>query len=313
MPRLSRRKLLRSAVQGAAGLSLGIMGLGGAHRAGAQQGDRSGPGLASGFHVLSAGDTNVLAVSSGDGLALVDGGSAAGASALADRLARLPGGGNVHTLFNTHWHPDHTGSNAALARAGATIVSHVNTRLWLSTDVTWPWSDSTVEPLPAAALPNRTFYSEEELTVGDRRVLCGHLRDFPHTDGDIYVFFPDDNVMAIGDAVSGAGWPEIDWWTGGWIGGMVGATEALLEAVDADSRIVPAEGAVQSRTALEAQLELCKAAMTQAAATYRAGGTLEDYLAAASGLGGRRGDPTLFLTLVYEGGYYHSRELGGIV
>src|SRR5690606_33101713 len=63
VPRLSRRKLLKSAVQGAAGLSLGIMGLGGAHRAGAQQGDRSGPRLASGFHVLSAGDTNVLAVS----------------------------------------------------------------------------------------------------------------------------------------------------------------------------------------------------------------------------------------------------------
>ena len=90
--------------------------------------------------------------------------------------------------------------------------------------------------------------------------------------------------------------------------------QALLDAVDAESVIVPAEGDVARRPALEAQLELVKTAMAQAAATYRAGGTLADYIAAtAPRLDPRRGDPTLFLKLVYDGGYYHSRELGGIV
>jgi glyoxylase-like metal-dependent hydrolase (beta-lactamase superfamily II) len=37
------------------------------------------------------------------------------------------------------------------------------------------------------------------------------LRDCPHTDGDMYVYFPEDNVLAVGDAVTSAGWPSIDW------------------------------------------------------------------------------------------------------
>ena len=59
--------------------------------------------------------------------------------------------------------------------AGARIVSQVNTRLWLSTDVTWPWNEQTVEPLPEIARPTETFYDDAELTVGDTRVFCGHL------------------------------------------------------------------------------------------------------------------------------------------
>ncbi len=53
----------------------------------------------------------------------------------------MPQSGKVHTLFNTHWHPEQTGSNESLAQAGATIVAQENTKLWLTTDVTWPWSE----------------------------------------------------------------------------------------------------------------------------------------------------------------------------
>ncbi len=44
------------------------------------------------------------------------------------------------------------------------------------------------------------------------------------------MFFQEDNVVAVGDAVygTGAGWPWIDWWTGGWIGGIVGGIDTLL-------------------------------------------------------------------------------------
>ena len=36
----------------------------------------------------------------------------------------------VHVLFNTHWHPEQTGSNERLGEDGALIVAHENTRLW---------------------------------------------------------------------------------------------------------------------------------------------------------------------------------------
>ncbi|HEX7079620.1 MAG TPA: MBL fold metallo-hydrolase [Gammaproteobacteria bacterium] len=251
----SRRSVLKAAARGAAGASLGLLNLRG-WMAEAQPADGESVDLGDGFRVLTFGRDNVLAVAAGDGLALVDGVSAAQSSVLTERLAALPGGGRVHTLFNTHWHHEHTGTNALFGRAGAKIVAHVNTRLWLTTDVTWPWNGETVRALPEIAHPNETFYTEKELTVGDRRVQCGYLRDCPHTDGDIYVFFPDENVMAVGDAVSGAGWPEIDWWTGGWIGGLVGGLDIILTVANEDTRFVPGRGPVLARAELVRQYEM---------------------------------------------------------
>ena len=254
MPMLSRRRFLSRALEGAVGVSLGAAGL--LPRVARPQSIEGTLELDGGFYVLGTGRTNVLAVTAGDGIALVDGGAPEESADLLRRVAELPGGERVHTLFNTHWHPDQTGSNETLGRAGARIVAQVNTRLWLTTDVTWPWNEQTVEPLPEVAWPNETFYDGAELTVGDRRVLCGHLKDNPHTDGDIYVFFPDANVMAVGDAVYGVGWPEIDWWTGGWLGGIVGALDVILTVSNDDTRFVPSRGPVLTRADLLEQFRM---------------------------------------------------------
>src|SRR5689334_13261558 len=63
------------------------------------------------FLLQIPGEANVLAQTTSGGVLLVDGASAAGADALLAAVAALPGGGPVHTLFNTHWHPEQTGSN----------------------------------------------------------------------------------------------------------------------------------------------------------------------------------------------------------
>ena len=77
--------------------------------------------------------------------------------ALMKAVAGLPGGGPVHTIFNTHWHPEQTGSNEQLGKAGRTIIAHENTRLWLTTDVTWPWNGQRFKRLPKIAQPNKTL------------------------------------------------------------------------------------------------------------------------------------------------------------
>jgi cyclase len=279
VPLVSRRKLLQTAVRGTAGASLGLLGLRslGAH---AQPIGRRAVELGAGVHILTVGETNVLAVALGDGVALVDGGSAAQSSEILRLVAALPDAPRVHTLFNTHWHPEQTGSNETLAKAGATIVAHENTRLWLGTDVTWPWSGETVEPLPAAALPTKTFYAQEELAVAETHVQCGHLRDCPHTDGDIYVFFPEQNVLAVGDAVSGAGWPSIDWWTGGWIGGIVGALDMVFTVANAQTRIVPARGPVLRRADLKSQYDMYSLIWERLVKTLYSGGGPKEALAA---------------------------------
>jgi glyoxylase-like metal-dependent hydrolase (beta-lactamase superfamily II) len=205
------------------------------------------------FLVTIPGEANVVAQTGPDGVLLVDGASARASDALMNAVSGLPGSGPVHTLFNTHWHPEQTGSNERLAKAGATIIAHENTRLWLATDITWPWNGQHFRRLPKIAQPNKTFYTTGALDSG---VRYGYIPDAAHTDGDMYVYFPKQNVLAAGGVVSGQGWPEVDWWTGGWIGGMVGGLQRLLTLVDAETRVVPARGPVLKKSDLEAQYEM---------------------------------------------------------
>src|SRR5881394_691458 len=273
----SRRRLLASAAHAAAGVALGLAG---ARSLFAQAPARQAAELGGDFHLLKAGAVNVLAVETGDGLAFVDGGPAVESAKLLAAANALGGGGKIHTLFNTHWHPEQTGANEALGAAGATIVAHENTRLWLTEDVTWPWSNETVRRLPAAARPNKSFYSELELAIGRKRVRCGHLRDCPHTDGDQYVFFRDDNVLAVGDAIYGVGWPAIDWWTGGWIGGIVGGLEMLLKVANEDTHVVPARGPVLGLKDLRRQHEMYETIWERLVKKLYSGGGPDEAVAA---------------------------------
>jgi hypothetical protein len=56
--------------------------------------------------------------------------------------------------------------------------------------------------------------------------------------------------------VSNAGWPLLDWQTGGWIGGLVAAYDRLLKVADDRTVVVPANGAVVGRKELQAWREM---------------------------------------------------------
>jgi glyoxylase-like metal-dependent hydrolase (beta-lactamase superfamily II) len=252
----ARRDLLKAAVGSVvAGAVFGIPAFRSlvAH---AQSGTNGIVALRDDLHVLTVGQSNVVAMTGVDGIVLVDGGHASQSTAFLEMISSLPDGANIHTLFNSCWHPEQTGLNETVGRAGATIIAHENTRLWLTVDITRPSDGQSFAPLPEIARPNKTFYARDKLALGDKHVQYGHVRASPHTDGDSYVFFPDSNVLAVGEAVSGAGWPIIDWWTGGWIGGVVGGLESLLVIADAQTRIVPARGPLLRRDDLQAQYEM---------------------------------------------------------
>ena len=152
--------------------------------------------------VSGAGD-NVLALSTSDGLVVVDSGSADASAALRAALGALPNGARVHTLFNTHWHRAEIGSNEALGKAGARIVAHEKTRQRLAYGYYLPAEDRYEKPLPKDAIPTESFYTTGEATVGGEKIEYGYLLE-AHTDGDIYVHFRNANVIAVGDAVSPA-------------------------------------------------------------------------------------------------------------
>jgi glyoxylase-like metal-dependent hydrolase (beta-lactamase superfamily II) len=254
---VDRRRILKYAIGGAAGIVLGqpVLRLNEAW-AQAASGDSGTLKLADDLFVLRIpGEANVIAQTGTDGVLLVDGGSAAGSDAVMKALGGLPGGGRVHTLFNTHWHPEQTGSNERLGKAGVAIIAQENTRLWLTEDITWPWNGQHFKRLPKIAQPqkDKSFYTTGKLASG---VRYGYIPDAAHTDGDMYVHFPNQNVLAVGDAVYGEGWPVVDYWTGGWIGGIVGGLQRLQTLADANTRIVPAHGPMLSLADLKMQYEM---------------------------------------------------------
>jgi cyclase len=205
------------------------------------------------LYLLAGAGANVVALTGADGVVMVDGGLAQNAAALAQAVAALPKGGPVRTLFNTHWHPEQTGSNERLGMAGATIIAHENTRLWLTEDITWPYNKQKFKKFPKIAQPNKTFYDKGALDSGIR---YGYISDAAHTDGDLYVYFPRQNVLAVGDAAYGQGWPVIDWWTGGWIGGIVGGLQRIQSVANRETKIVPAVGPVLSFADISEQVEM---------------------------------------------------------
>src|SRR5688500_3226143 len=125
-----RREFLVGATSGLIGLALPRHAL--AQQAGMTR-------LTDRLSLTAAGGTNVLAYASPEGLVLVDSGDPAQTAAVmaAVRQVWTPAASpQAVTLFNTHWHLEHTGGNEAIrqagAQAGATIVAHENTKLWMA-------------------------------------------------------------------------------------------------------------------------------------------------------------------------------------
>jgi glyoxylase-like metal-dependent hydrolase (beta-lactamase superfamily II) len=207
--------------------------------------------LADRVTLISGAPGNVVALSSGDAVVLVDSGSSALAGAVRKSLA----GAKVRTLFNTHYHAEQTGGNELFGKSGAEIHAHVITRQWLATDYYVPAADRWVKALPKVAWPTKTFREKGEMKVGEESIEYGYLLE-AHTRGDIYVFFRDSNVLAVGDVASPLRDPALDWYAGGWLGGRVDAMDDLLKLTNDATKIVPAYGLVMTRAQLQIERDM---------------------------------------------------------
>jgi glyoxylase-like metal-dependent hydrolase (beta-lactamase superfamily II) len=227
--------------------------------------------------------TNVVVLRTAGAAAVVDSGPAAHAAEVAKLVRGRLGLLSVELLFNTHWHLQHTGGNEALRSGDTTIIAHELTRLWMSTEYYVDWEDTTYEPRDSSALPTRTFYATDPqplvAEIGDEEIEYGHLPE-AHTDGDIYVWFKNRNVLVTGGAVTHGSYPVIDYATGGWIGGLVDATKKLLALTNPATLIVPASGAAQPRSHLEKQLEMLTVVRERIENLMRKGRSIDEMLAA---------------------------------
>jgi cyclase len=267
--------------------------------------------LSKSLFMVTGGGGNVTVFESPDGVLLVDGGSPERSGEVLKLVKSRTGASRIHTLFNTHWHWDQTGSNRTLGPAGTRIIAHENTRLWLGTEIYSKWQNRRFKPLPPDARPNQTFYTAGSLTFGGEHIDYGYLPQ-AHTDGDLYVFFRDANVLVAGDVVSVGAYPIIDYSTNGWIGGMLDATKALVGLTDAKTRIVPGQGPVQNRADVEAERDMLAAMKQRLSQLLAKGMSVPDMLAAAPSreFDAHWGDPTLFIANAFPGLSQRARELG---
>jgi glyoxylase-like metal-dependent hydrolase (beta-lactamase superfamily II) len=265
--------------------------------------------------LITGAGNNVIALAGDTGSLLVDAGDAAhGADVL--KLA-----GKVSTVFNTHYHLESTGGNDAMAMAGAKIVAHMNTKLWMTQEIVRDWEGGKVYPPRAkAALPAEAFRAASgamlgEMSFGGERIEYGLLTQ-AHTDGDLFVHFKNANVLAVGDAVQPGRLPSLDWFCGGWIGGMMNAQKALLDRADDQTKIVPASGPVMTKADLQASHATIVKIREKLVGLVKKGQGAQNMIDAKAVDEFKDvmpGDAATFLYVAYRGLWAHARELGGIV
>ena len=219
---------------------------------------------------------NIIALHADEGLLLVDTGAPGTGRALQAELQNFAPGAAVTTVINTHWHLPQTGNNAAFAEAGARLIAHAKAAQRMAVPQYIPWEDRYEDAREKSAVPTEVFYvGKRELTFGGERIEYGYLQQ-PHTDGDLYVWFRDSNLVLAGDAVAPVSDPEICWFEGGWVGGRVDSQLKLLGMGDASARIIAATGGVLSRAEVKTENEALTAMFDRVSEAMRKGFTTED-------------------------------------
>jgi len=301
-----RREFLYTLAAGAGALSLPRAAF---SQAGSPSAQISASKLTDTITLISGAGNNIVAVKGDGGSLLVDCGDAAHAQ----DVLKLTG--PVTKVFNTHWHLESTGANDALAKSGAKLVSHVSTQLWMTQEIIHDWEKKIFPPRAKQAQPTETFYTTAKTTFGAEPVEYG-LMAMAHTDGDIYVHFPQSNVLAVGDVIQAGKLPVLDFTTGGWIGGMQEAHRTVLRLANDTTKIVPATGPVMNKAQVQASLDILTKVRDQLVKLMKSGKGPQDMIDAKAVKefeGQLAGDQDQFLFTAYRGLWAHVRELGGIV
>lgn len=198
-------------------------------------------------HMLQGSGGNIGVSVGEDGLLIIDDQYAPLAEKIAKKLTEL-GEKAPRYIINTHYHGDHTGSNAFFhENRGATIFAHENVRIRLA-------SGNDVD---AASLPVITYKDGVKFHLNGDTIHVFHLPS-GHTDGDSVVWFEQANVLHTGDLFFNDMFPYIDLSAGGTVKGYIASVETLLTKINNDTKIIPGHGKLANKADLEKFLDMIK-------------------------------------------------------
>ena len=226
-----------------------------------------GSGKAKVYMLVGAGPGNITLQVGDEGALFVDTGTLAMAGQTIAAVKHLMAGETdqpIRWIINTHFHPDNTGGNEPVSKAGealsentigtiplfgkqnetqpATVVAQLNVLKRMSARA---GSDTVT---PADAWPLVTFFTPDKKVVfNDEPIVLIHV-PAAHTDGDSLVFFRHSDVISTGGAFVTTSYPVLDVKAGGTINGNIDALNLIIDlAVPHDHQeggtyVIPGEG-----------------------------------------------------------------------
>ena len=188
------------------------------------------------YMIVGAGGNTTVQIGD-DGVLVVDTKLATASEVLLDAIREISDK-PIRYVVNTHWHPDHVGSNELIAKSGSTIaggnvsgaiadasegaavIAHENVLVRMS---------GQDMPPPFEAWPTVTmFVPRKDIYFNGEAVEILH-QPVAHTDGDSLVFFRKSDVISTGDVFTTTGYPVIRPEDGGGIDGVIAALNHIIE------------------------------------------------------------------------------------
>jgi cyclase len=190
-----------------------------------------------------------IAVQIGDeGVLLVDTGTAQMSQKVLAAIKKLSDK-PLRYIVNTHFHPDHTGGNLTIGKAGSTtrggateIIAHENVLNRMSAPA------GKQSPTPTEAWPTDTFFPEEKDFFFNEEAVMLYHDGAAHTDGDSIVFFRRSDVVVTGDIFITTGYPVIDSQNGGSVYGIINGLNRILDLTvpkheqEGGTYVIPGQG-----------------------------------------------------------------------
>lgn len=251
---------------------------------------------------LAAGEGgNVIAIAGKGEVILVDAKNPGYGAALR-REAEGLGFGPVRTLINTHHHGDHVGGNNAFTK-DCVVIAHANAKPRFAAQEkrlqdggrnaigqvgksTKAGKEAVIKDLEAYVAaapkaadfePTKTIAASEKLEIAGVKIELTHVGN-GHTDNDLIVYLPDENVVHGGDVLFNTFWPYVDRPGGFTSEGWAKSAEKVIEIAGEKGIVVPGHGAVGDREIAQRQRQFWIAMRIKAQSAVKAGETREQFI-----------------------------------
>ncbi|WP_299082426.1 MBL fold metallo-hydrolase [uncultured Paraglaciecola sp.] len=190
------------------------------------------------------------------------------ASAIGD-IAKTP----MKYVVNTHYHGDHTGSNAYFSEVQhSTIFAHDNVRKRLAAK-----DDHKHAELPVVTYQQGVTFHFNNDTIKVMHLPAGH------TDSDSVVWFEKANVLHPGDLFFEGRFPYIDLNGGGTVAGYIKNVTQLIGMLKEGTKIIPGHGNLATKADYQKALGMIVDTASMVKSMKTKGVSLED--AVTQGLG----------------------------